>query len=532
MEAEPDSDQEQDIDQVLGAWLGELENMTKQMDAEVIDVNLPTSPLPQPSYDILDNFRFSQFNLETQVSIGGSSDGAAKCLQSLEEEDTQDVDLDALLGDLCEMEQSLQEQISKGPQPTTQVEAVSTVSDPMSPESSATRPPPPPLPPPPPPPPADDDTIDADFNDDLPPPPPDDDPSIECGTAPLPPPPPDMDETHTDESVTQSSAPPPPPPPPPPPMPPSESKTEGNSKQVPESLSLISPSNSTTTVSESTHDGTGSPDSTRTTSTQSAQSPIQSPKQGPIVEVTPSSPARAVLSPKAPVSPSFQSQPANLSKSVRVKLKEIEDQLESDPSLTEEERQAKIKAEKIKIALEKLKKANIQKLIVRVYTDDGGSKTVFLDETMSCRMATSMMVEKNHLEYKPDLCILEQIPDLYMERIVEDHESLINDVLINWKRETTNRVLFSERKEKYAIFRNPQNYLLSSSSSQAAHEFAEKSKEVLIKEFFADTGSQVPEVDGVLWMKAEGKKSWKRFYFILRASGLYFSPKGKSKVEY
>lgn len=53
---------------------------------------------------------------------------------------------------------------------------------------------------------------------------------------------------------------------------------------------------------------------------------------------------------------------ANLSKSVRVKLKEIEDQLENDPSLSEEERQSKIKSEKIKIALEKLKKANIQKV--------------------------------------------------------------------------------------------------------------------------------------------------------------------------
>ncbi|PIK61405.1 putative ras-associated and pleckstrin-likey domains-containing protein 1 isoform X6 [Apostichopus japonicus] len=210
-------------------------------------------------------------------------------------------------------------------------------------------------------------------------------------------------------------------------------------------------------------------------------------------------------------------------------LKEIEDQLENDPSLSEEERQSKIKSEKIKIALEKLKKANIQKLIVRVFTDDGSSKTVFLDETMSCRGVTSMMIEKNHLEYKPMLAILEQVPDLYMERIVEDHENLVNDVLLNWKRETTSRILFSERKEKYGIFKNPQNYLLSTSSSQAAQQFAEKSKEVLIKEFFSDTGSQIPEVDGVLWMKAEGKKSWKRFYFILRASGLYFSPKGKSK---
>ena len=51
-----------------------------------------------------------------------------------------------------------------------------------------------------------------------------------------------------------------------------------------------------------------------------------------------------------------------LSQSVRVKLKDFETQLMSDKSLTEDEKQAKLKAEKIKIALQKLKKARVQKV--------------------------------------------------------------------------------------------------------------------------------------------------------------------------
>ena len=54
---------------------------------------------------------------------------------------------------------------------------------------------------------------------------------------------------------------------------------------------------------------------------------------------------------------------------------------------------------------------------------------------------------------------------------------------------------------------------------------------VLLQEFFSGSASKVPEVDGVLYLKSDGKKAWKKFYFVLRASGLYYNPKGKlSKV--
>ena len=64
----------------------------------------------------------------------------------------------------------------------------------------------------------------------------------------------------------------------------------------------------------------------------------------------------------------FQDQ---LTQSVRVKLSDLKSQLELDPNLSEEEKAAKLKSEKIKIALEKLKRARVQK--VRDDDDDNNS---------------------------------------------------------------------------------------------------------------------------------------------------------------
>lgn len=53
----------------------------------------------------------------------------------------------------------------------------------------------------------------------------------------------------------------------------------------------------------------------------------------------------------------------------------------------------------------------------------------------------------------PDLTEISN--SLCAERIFEDHENLVEN-LLNWTRDSQNRLMFTERIEKYALFKNPQ----------------------------------------------------------------------------
>nr|XP_045614908.1 ras-associated and pleckstrin homology domains-containing protein 1-like isoform X3 [Procambarus clarkii] len=191
------------------------------------------------------------------------------------------------------------------------------------------------------------------------------------------------------------------------------------------------------------------------------------------------------------------------------------------------EQAAKLKAEKIKMALEKIKEANVKKLFIKAFTSDGSTKSLLVDEKMTVVHVTRLLADKNHVRMDPKWAVVEHIPDLYMERIYEDDEMLVENLLL-WTRDSKNKLLFLERPDKYDLFLRPEQYILIGSSSQKNSDLDDEGRSTLIEEFFSSTGVGVPEVEGPLFLKSEGKKVWKKYYFVLRASGLYYCPKGKS----
>ena len=194
------------------------------------------------------------------------------------------------------------------------------------------------------------------------------------------------------------------------------------------------------------------------------------------------------------------------------------------------EQEARLKAEKIKIAIEKIKEASVKKLFIKVFTSDGSAKSLLVDEKMTVGQVTRILAEKNHVSLDPKWALVELVPDLYMERVYEDHEMLVENCLL-WKVDSKNTLWFIERPEKFDLFLRPEVYLLGSSSSQKDDQMEEHSRAELLEEYFSSSGVGAPEVEGFIWLKADGKKSWKKFFFVLRTSGLYYAPKGKKSSK-
>ena len=116
-----------------------------------------------------------------------------------------------------------------------------------------------------------------------------------------------------------------------------------------------------------------------------------------------------------------------------------------------EDQEAKIKAEKIKLAIEKIKEANVKKLFIKVFTSDGSAKSLLVDEKMSVNHVTRILAEKNHVKLDPRWTLVELIPDLYMERVYEDHENLVENCLM-WKVDSKNTLWFIGNYGHFSVF--------------------------------------------------------------------------------
>lgn len=57
---------------------------------------------------------------------------------------------------------------------------------------------------------------------------------------------------------------------------------------------------------------------------------------------------------------------------------------------------------------------HLLQLFVRAFASDGSSKSIMVDEKMSILEVIAILADKNHVKLRPDLAVIEHMPELYM----------------------------------------------------------------------------------------------------------------------
>lgn len=68
-----------------------------------------------------------------------------------------------------------------------------------------------------------------------------------------------------------------------------------------------------------------------------------------------------------------------------------------------------------------MKKASIKKLFIKAFSVDGSSKSLLVDEKMTCGYVARLLADKNHVAMEPKWAIVEYLPDLQMGNLFLVH---------------------------------------------------------------------------------------------------------------
>ncbi|XP_030343721.1 growth factor receptor-bound protein 14 isoform X1 [Strigops habroptila] len=172
------------------------------------------------------------------------------------------------------------------------------------------------------------------------------------------------------------------------------------------------------------------------------------------------------------------------------------------------------------------KETSRKKQVIKVYSEDDTSRALEVPGDITARDVCQLLILKNHYIDDHSWTLFEQLTHTGLGRAIEDHE-LVMEVQSNWVMEEENKLYFRKNYAKYEFFKNPLSFFPDHMISFPSETHAAVSHSGILQMFLSS--STYPEIHGYLHAKEQGKKSWKKLYFLLRRSGLYFSTKGTSK---
>ncbi|KFU83508.1 Growth factor receptor-bound protein 7, partial [Chaetura pelagica] len=145
----------------------------------------------------------------------------------------------------------------------------------------------------------------------------------------------------------------------------------------------------------------------------------------------------------------------------------------------------------------------------------------------TARQLCETLVQRTRALQHHSWALVELHQHLALERCLEDHESVL-EVQSSWAPGANSRFVFRKNFAKYELFKSNAQSLFPEVMVSSCLEANKNMAHSELIQNFLNSGS-CPEVQGFLQLREAGRKVWKRFYFSLRRSGLYYSTKGTSK---
>ncbi|XP_053119179.1 growth factor receptor-bound protein 14 isoform X3 [Hemicordylus capensis] len=97
------------------------------------------------------------------------------------------------------------------------------------------------------------------------------------------------------------------------------------------------------------------------------------------------------------------------------------------------------------------------KQVIKVYSEDETRRTLEVPSDITARDLCQLLILKNHYVDDHSWTLFEHLGCLGLERIIEDHEMVI-EVQSKWGIEEDNRLYFRKNYAKYEFFKNPVNF--------------------------------------------------------------------------
>ncbi|POI24631.1 hypothetical protein CIB84_011618, partial [Bambusicola thoracicus] len=165
--------------------------------------------------------------------------------------------------------------------------------------------------------------------------------------------------------------------------------------------------------------------------------------------------------------------------------------------------------------------------LVKVFSEDGSCRSLEVSAGTTARQLCEMLVQRTHALHDHSWALVELHQHLALERCLEDHESVV-EVQSAWPLGADSRFVFRKNFAKYELFKSNAQSLFPEVMVSSCLEANKSMAHSELIQNFLNSGS-CPEVQGFLQLREASRKVWKRFYFSLRRSGLYYSTKGTSK---